>query len=305
MAFRPLPPAACVALLVMTVGLAACGDEGPSASPDATAPATGGASSAQDWPGAPRVGSSARVWAVGDAAGRGEAPRRVARMIGAGRPELLLYLGDVYPAGSAKDFRNYDRLYGRLARRTAPTIGNHEAPNRRSGYDPYWRAAHGRGLPRYYSFRAAGWTILSLDSEAKASGILRQATWLRRQLRTGGNCRLAFWHRPRYSAGLVHGDSLKVAPLWNALRGRARLVLNGHEHDFQQRRRRDGITELVAGAGGNGRYPVARGDRRLAFADAANDGALRLELSPGRARFAFVSVSGRVLHRGSASCTAG
>ena len=249
---------------------------------------------------APRLTSSARVWAVGDAAARGEAPRRVARLIADARPELFLYLGDVYPHGTAEDFLTYDRLYGRLAERTAPTIGNHEWATRRRGYDAYWRRALGRPLPRYYSFGAAGWTVLGLNSELPRSAMRRQAAWVRARVRAGGTCRLAFWHRPRFSAG-PHGDSKRVDPLWRALRGRARLVLSAHDHDLQRLRRRDGITQLVAGAGGRSRYPLRR-DRRLLFGDASSEGALRLDLRPGHARYAFVSSAGRVLHRGSASC---
>ena len=249
---------------------------------------------------APRLPSSARVWAVGDAAASGERPRRVARLIARGRPDLFLYLGDVYPHGTRQDFRTYDRLYGPLAGRTAPTIGNHEWATRSSGYDPYWRGALGRTLPRYYAFEAAGWTLLSLNSELPRSAMRRQAAWVRARVRDGGSCRLAFWHRPRMSAG-PHGDSRRVDGLWRALKGRARLVLNGHDHDLQRFRRRDGITVLVSGAGGRSRYRLRR-DRRLVFGTASTDGALRLDLSPGRARYAFVSAGGRVLHRGSATC---
>lgn len=250
---------------------------------------------------APRLPSSARVWATGDAAASGEAPRRVARLIAGGRPDLFLYLGDVYPHGTRQDFRTYDRLYGGLATRTAPAIGNHEWATRREGYDPYWRRALGRTLPRYYSFEAAGWTLLSLSSELPRSAMRRQAAWVSARVRAGGNCRLAFWHRPRLSAGL-HGDSKRVDGLWRALKGRARLVVNAHDHDLQRFRRRDGITELVSGAGGRRRYRLRR-DRRLVFGTASTDGALRLDLTAGRARYAFVSAGGRVLHRGSASCS--
>ena len=252
---------------------------------------------------APRLGAAARVWAVGDAAARGEPARQVARLVARGRPELFLYLGDVYPNGTAADFRVYDRLYGRLAGRTAPTMGNHEWAARRTGYDAYWRRKLGRPLPRFYSFRAGGWTILSLNSELPRAAMRRQAGWLRERARSGGTCRLAFWHRPRFSAGLRHGDSTRVDPLWRALRGRAALVLGGHEHDLQRLRRRDGIVQLVAGAGGHSRYPLRR-DRRLVFGDASSNGALRLDLGPGRARYAFVDAGGRVHHRGTVGCRA-
>jgi hypothetical protein len=116
-----------------------------------------------------------------------------------------------------------------------------------------------------------------------------------------GTCRLAFWHRPRYSAG-KHGDQDDVSSLWRALRGRASLVINGHEHNMQRLRRRDGIVELVAGAGGRSRYKLDQNDRRLAWADATQEGALRIRLRPGVAEWDFVSVGGRTLDKGSAKC---
>lgn len=253
---------------------------------------------------APITGRVARVWALGDGSIAGSASaRRVASLVTRAKPELFLYLGDVYPDGSAEDYRTYDDLYGALAKRTAPTLGNHEAGNRDSGYTPYWRRALGRPIPRWYSFKAGGWTIFSLDSEVSGSLARRQARWLREKVKGGGTCRLAAWHRPRYSAGL-HGDEPAVAPLWDTLAGHARLVLNGHEHDLQELKRRDGITELVSGAGGNERYPLNR-DRRVAWGTDKAFGALKLRLSRGRASYAFVDERGRTLRRGVARCRVG
>jgi calcineurin-like phosphoesterase family protein len=246
----------------------------------------------------------ALVWAVGDG-NAGAAAREIVRRIVASRPNLFLYLGDVYPRGTPGDFsRNYAPTYGRLARLTAPTPGNHDWPEVSQGYEPYWLRARGRRPASFYSLRIAGWQLLSLNSEAPHAPASAQLRWLRRRVRGGGTCRLAFWHRPRYSAGTVHGDQRDVAPLWNAVRGRTALVLNGHEHDMQHLRSRSGTTELIAGAGGHSRYPLERADRRVVWADASHDGALRLRLRPGRASFSFVAAGGRVLHRGSARCHA-
>jgi hypothetical protein len=243
------------------------------------------------------------VWAVGDGANGSAPARAVARLIASGRVDRLLYLGDVYPHGSASDFsHHYAPVYGRLARRTAPTPGNHEWPDHLDGYDPYWRRVTGRPVPAFYRFRLGGWELLSLNSEAPHGPGSAQLDWLRSQLRRAGTCRLAFWHRPRYSDGTRHGDQRDVEPFWQALRGHATLVLNGHEHDMQRFRPRDGITELVSGAGGQSRYPIRRGNPRLAFGDDRNYGALRLELAPGRARFAFVAANGRILDRGDVRC---
>ena len=244
----------------------------------------------------------ATVWAVGDGAIRTPATRALAAMVAASRPAAFLYLGDVYEYGTRSDFaRNYAGVYGPLDGITLPTPGNHDWPQHAAGYDPYWARVTGRATPPYYAVSAAGWRILSLNSETDHSSSSAQVAWLRRQLRAPGTCRLAFWHRPRFSAGL-HGDQTDVAPLWNALRGHAVLVLNGHEHDMQRMRIRAGITELVAGAGGRGHYPLNAADPRLAWSDASHDGAVRITLEPGRARFAFVATDGSVLQRGAVRC---
>ena len=244
------------------------------------------------------------VWAVGDGGIDSPQATRVARSIARPGTDRLLYLGDVYPEGTPTDYEeNYTPNYGRLAARTAPTIGNHEAPNADQGYYPYWEGALGTALPPYYTFRVSGWQILSLNSEIDHDVGSPQLRWLDRALAPGGgNCRIAFWHRPRFSAGTHHGDVSHVAPFWNALEGHARIVLNGHEHAMQRFRRRAGITEFISGSGGADLSPVAEGDPRLRFSNDSRYGALRLKLRRRRADYSFVTPSGRVLDKGTISC---
>jgi acid phosphatase type 7 len=243
------------------------------------------------------------VWAVGDGADGSTIARRLARRIERDRPDAFLYLGDVYPGGTAEDFaRNYRPVYGRLAGITWPTPGNHEWWSREEGYLRYWRP-HGRAKP-WYRFSLGGWELLSLNSEAPHGAGSPQLRWLGRVVDSAeGTCRLAFWHRPRFSADSVHGDAPDVAPLWNALRGRARLVLNGHGHVLMRYRRRDGLTEYVAAAGGRILYSL-RSDRRLAFGRSHVTGALRLTLTPGKATLEFRAMDGELLDRSRATCRA-
>ena len=242
------------------------------------------------------------VWAVGDSDGS-DSSRAVARRIAADRPTRLLYLGDVYDSGSIEDFRdNYDPVYGGLGRITAPTPGNHDWPAHSEGYDRYWRARTGAPSPPWYALRVGGWRIISLNSEAPHGHGSAQLRWLESKLRRSrGTCTLAFWHRPLESAG-QHGDQPDVAPFWNALRGRATLVVNGHDHDLQRLRPRHGITQLVAGAGGKSHYRLGQ-DERVVFGDDRRDGALRMALRPGRAELAFVAADGAVLDRSKAKCS--
>jgi hypothetical protein len=247
-------------------------------------------------------GASAAIWAVGDGADGSDAGRLVADLVAGDAPDRLLYLGDVYELGTAEEFRrNYDSTYGPLARITAPTPGNHEWDNAPRGYDVYWRRALGRRTAHWYDFRAAGWQILSLNSETAHDARSPQHRWLRNRVRRPGSCRIAFWHRPRFSAG-SHGDQSDMEPLWKALRGRAVAVLSGHDHNMQRFRAVDGITQFVSGAGGRHRYDLRDDDPRLAFADERTFGALRLFLQRGRMDYAFFAADGGVLDEGTLRC---
>jgi acid phosphatase type 7 len=280
-----------VACVLVAAALAGCGSDAPSD------PVRGGDPLVASLSARPAV-----IWAVGDGADGGAAGRAVAERIAAGRVDRLLYLGDVYPAGTRSDFaRNYATTYGPLAPKTAPTPGNHDWPNSDVGYDVYWRRALHRTPSDWYAFRAAGWQLLSLNSEAPHARGSAQERWLRTRLRAPGTCRIAFWHRPRYSAG-KHGDQPDMAALWNDLSGHAVLALAGHDHDMQRFKPIDGIAQFVSGAGGRTLHDVRSDDARLAFANDADHGALRLALRPGVARYAFIAVDGRVLDRGKIRC---
>lgn len=248
----------------------------------------------------------AEVWAVGDAATPNDGARRLAAYIRMQRPDRFLYLGDVYEHGTAREFRlHYDPLYGSLAEVTDPTPGNHEWDNRFGGYYRYWRAKKGRRLPPWSSTRLAGWEILSLNSMTDHGRGSRQLRWLWRRLAAGpGNCRIAFSHRPRYSAG-TYEDDPGMAPLWNALRGRARAFLSGHDHNLQRLRPENGITQYIAGAGGASGYELDRDDPRLVWGADGLFGALRIVLEPGRATFEFRDARGRLLDRSRRTCADG
>lgn len=252
-------------------------------------------------PAAPAAQKPAVVWAVGDGATGSDEARALGERIAADRPARLLYLGDVYPDGRAEDFaERYEPVYGKVAAVTEPTPGNHEWATRAEGYEPYWERAKGRTPPGFYAFELAGWQMLSMNSEAPHGPDSDQVAFLREQVRRGGDCRLAFWHRPRFSAG-NYGDEA-LAPLWDALRGHAVLVLNAHDHNTQRFAPRDGITQIVAGAGGANFYPVERQDPALAFSNDTEVAGLRLTLRPGRADYAVVTSDGRTLDRGRIGC---
>jgi Calcineurin-like phosphoesterase len=243
------------------------------------------------------------VWAVGDAATPGRGADRVAALIRRGHPDRFLYLGDVYETGTAAEFRHwYHPRFGRLAGITLPTIGNHEWANRFRGYYRYWEARKGHRQPPWSKIRIAGWAILDLNSEASHGRGSAQVKWLERALRGPGDCRIAFWHRPRYSEG-AHGDAPDLEPLWKRLAGHARIVLSGHDHDLQRHRPRQGIAQYVAGAGGRGRYRLHRGPSTMVWGRDDVNGALRIVLRPGHALLEFRGAGGHLLDRSRRSCS--
>ena len=245
-------------------------------------------------------GTRAEVWAVGDANPPNSA--RMVRVIRRADPDRILYLGDVYPDGTRDDFTRWATPWRRLVRRIAPTPGNHEWERASEGYEPFWQDVTGEAPPTYYKFSAAGWDILSVNSEHSDAEAIK--SWLADEASSGGDCRIAFWHRPAYSAGKYKAGDARAREFWDALDGSARIIVNGHDHNLQRMRPRNGVVEFIAGAGGRYRHNVSENHRRLAFGDDDHFGALRLTLTPGTARWRFVAAGGKVLDRGSLGCRA-
>jgi hypothetical protein len=245
---------------------------------------------------------AARVWAIGDGADGSARTRRVADLVVRENPDAVLYLGDVYESGTADEFERKVRgPYRRLLGRMLPTPGNHEWPRHAEGYDPFWKSVTGVETASWYATTLAGWELISLNSETRHDAGSPQVRWLRRRLADRGTCRIAFWHRPRFSAG-EHGDHPDTQPFWDALRGKAVLVLSGHDHNLQRFAPRDGLVQIVSGAGGRERYRVDEGDPRLEFGDDDHHGGLRMTLHAERADLEFVTSDGEVLDSSSVRC---
>jgi hypothetical protein len=159
-------------------------------------------------------------------------------------------------------------------------------------------------MPPWFKTSIAGWEILSLNSQAPHSAGSAQVAWLESAVAGPGDCRIAFWHRPRYSAG-AYGGAPDLNPLWNRLSGHAKIVLTGHDHNLQRHRPQRGLTQYVVGAGGRGRYMLHRGDPTMVWGRDDVDGALRMVLGPGHALLEFRAPNGRLLDRSRASCSPG
>jgi hypothetical protein len=240
------------------------------------------------------------IWAVGDGGVANEPSRQVAALIEQDDPARVIYLGDVYGSGTPEEFESFGNVYGELLKRTWTTPGNHDWRNHREGYDPFWRDALDRPQPYDYERSVGGWELLSANSETPDDPA--QLRWLRDRTAGGGTCRIVFWHRPRFNAGEHRDEETAVAAMWNAVKGRAAILLSGHDHNLQRFKPVDGTTQYVSGAGGKSHYDVDETDPRLAFSDDTSYGALRIALKPGSADLRFTTVDGDTLDRSTVTC---
>ena len=118
-------------------------------------------------PALPPVGNSLVVAAAGDGASGEMNASNVSDLLNTWQPDLFLYLGDVYEKGTHSEFYNWygtpDRFFGRLRSITNPVIGNHEYENGVApGYFDYRNQ-----VPDYYSYDAAGWHFIALNSTSQ------------------------------------------------------------------------------------------------------------------------------------------
>ena len=265
---------------------------------------------------------SAVVWAIGDGPDGSSDAQRVADWIVGQDPDRLFYLGDVYrepdyteeEEAAGEDVKDgasesdnpmrdhYEPAYGSLKKVTTPVAGDHEWDDDREDYLAYWRDARREELPPWSSVDVAGWQVIALNTETEIGPGSPQLEWLSEQVREAGTCRIVLMHRPRFTAG-DDGDHDELAPVWDAIAGRAAMVLSGDDHNMQRLRPVDGVTQFVSGAGGRSNYNVDEDDQRLAFGNDDSDGVLRLELRPGSARHSFVSAGGETLDSGQIRCT--
>jgi 3',5'-cyclic AMP phosphodiesterase CpdA len=237
---------------------------------------------------------------------------QTARLVEALPGDILLAGDNAYMHGSAEDYRRcFDPEWGRLKPRLHPTPGNHEAEDGLNGYFGYFGAAAGPGRRGYYSFRAATWHVLMLNSNDDMRRESAQWRWIRSELQQNPTrCTLAVWHHPFASSG-PNGLSGRVRDVWQLLNEfGAEIVVSGHDHFYERfapqtedyRYDAHGIRQFVAGTGGAPLYrPASRGPNTEAVVEAF--GALRLALNPSSYSWEFIEAStGRAIDQGSASC---
>ncbi len=266
----------------------------------------------------PAAGRPFILAATGDGASGEPNADAVTDLIAGWNPNMLLYLGDVYNDGTETEFHNWygtgSNRYSRFRSITNPTVGNHEYQGLQApDYFDYWD-----NVPHYYSFNAAGWHFINLDSTSQYNQTVPgtpQYDWLVGDLSANNAiCTIAYFHHPVYNIG-AEGESPRMNGIWTLLAEHGvDIVLTGHDHDYQRwyalngqgEPDPNGMTEFVVGTGGHGIQDFIKTDSRMAVGfntPPTAFGALRMELNQQGAAFQFVNIQGNVLDSGSIPCS--
>jgi len=235
-------------------------------------------------------------------------------------PGTVMALGDLaYPNGTPDDFKCYHKTWGRVKDRTRPAVGNHEFHSTgASYYFQYFGSAAGDPKTGYYSYDLGAWHIVVLNSECQQVGGCEagssQEKWLRADLAAHPvGCTLAYFHKPRFSSGLNHGNDPEVGAFWQALYDyNAELILNGHDHDYERFAPQDpggnadpkrGIREFVVGTGGKNHREFGIRKSNSEVRNNRAFGVLKLTLKTTGYDWKFIPEAGKTFtDSGSGSC---
>jgi hypothetical protein len=177
-------------------------------------------------------------------------------------PDFVLANGDVaYDNGTLSDFENnFFAVYAEVLRSVPffPASGNHEM--RTSGAAPFREVfalpenGGPAGIEHWYSFDWGPVHVTVLEDEQIREEMI---DWLDRDLAAVDQpWKIVVTHHPPYSSG-QHGNypELQVlVPLFE--KHGVDVVFSGHDHDYERSVDMNGVTYVVAGAGGRGTRPV-------------------------------------------------
>lgn len=253
------------------------------------------------------------IFAFGDTGECGnDGTRRLAEALASnprGSEAILLELGDLaYPAGTRERLLAcHEKHLGRFPRRYA-VPGNHDwADPGAAGFFSVFPAP----LPSAVAL-SDHWRLLLLDSNLEGSPGKAQLDWLQHALsHDGGKCTVAAWHHPRWSSGR-HGDLKRMDALWSRVAGTVSLTLHGHDHHYENLGPRlasgseapKGTRSFIVGTGGAWLYPP-QPIKPGSTAVFSEWGYLELTLSKGTYQWRWMSIDGRSLDQGGATCTPG
>jgi hypothetical protein len=263
------------------------------------------------------VGGRMIVGATGDGAS-GERPE-IPALIDSWNPDMFIYLGDVYDRGTYTEFHNWygtrNSYFGQFYDITNPTVGNHEyeGDGRADAYFYYWD-----NIPHYYSYDAAGWHFVVLDSNAEF-GQLRVGTaqynWLVQDLaNASSDCVMVYMHHPAARMGSSGVETTVGKDFWPVfVKNGVDVLLTAHYHQYQRWHPMDnrgrvaasGTVQIVVGTGGHEVSEADDSDSRVAVLledEPEAFGAIRFEFDSQGVSFQYINMFDVVLDSGRISC---
>ncbi len=241
--------------------------------------------------------------AIGDYGSGDQNEADVAQLVLSWQPAFIITLGDNnYPSGAADTldaavgqfFHSYIYPYtgsygaGAEVNKFFPTLGNHDLISENG--QPYFDYFTLPGNERYYEFTWGPVNLFALDDlDSEPDGVgasSKQADWLKAGLAASSSTwNIVYMHYPPYSSG-SHGSTDWAR--WPYAEWGADVVLAGHDHTYE-RLDENGLTYIVNGLGGMGRYNfVDILDVSLVRYN-ADYGALRVEATDQYLRFQFIN----------------
>jgi hypothetical protein len=227
----------------------------------------------------------------------------------------ILLAGDLaYPSGTMEEFRNcFEPSFGRFKSRMRASPGNHDyvASVSADSYFTYFGERSGPNRLGYYSFKAAEWTILMLNSNVPIGRASAQYAFVRSTMQQQPTrCTMAVLHHPFDSSG-INGPTPALRDVWELMYNLGGdVVIAGHDHLYERHapvntdQRRDdakGIRQFTVGTGGAPLYNRVRAALNSEIL-IANWGVLRLKLDPALYEWQFIDINGTVLDRGLTVC---
>ena len=326
-----LPPALRLALLLASaIALIACGGGSPTSpapvttvDPNRPAPGPPIPSTPDPEPVVPTVpppipppgNSSTFVNVLGDTGWCGSpALGPLARLFERHDGDILLAGDLAYPSGTMEEFKQcFEPSFGRFKSRMRATPGNHDyvASVSADSYFSYFGDRSGPNRLGYYSFRAAEWTVMMLNSNIPISKTSAQYAFVRNLMQQAPTrCTMAVLHHPFDSSG-INGPTPALRDMWELMYNLGGdVVIAGHDHLYERHapvntdQRRDdakGIRQFTVGTGGAPLYNRVRHALNSEYF-AATYGMLRLKLEPALYEWQFMEMNGQVIDRGLNVC---
>jgi predicted phosphodiesterase len=215
------------------------------------------------------------VW--GDSGSGSDGQKVLAAQIDKSKPDFLLHTGDlIYPKGAAEDFNPFFfDIYQKVLSRVPfyGALGNHDIVT--DNGQPFLNVfvfpqngPDGIAPERNYFVDYANARIAVIDSNQDEATLQNKiAPWLERVMSSSNaTWKFVVLHHPAYSSG-PHGDTARIQKVLSPVFAKLHLdvVFTGHDHQYERFKPIGGVTYIVTGAGGAGRYPRKIENPQTAF----------------------------------------